>query len=114
MPPVIAVAATMVAGLMGASVFAAAFFMVVVTLAAVAYSAYAMATMEKPSTQSDVAGRLQTIRSSIQPHRMIYGKIMTGGVMVYAQVHSSSGLTDDERLALGFTKDNQGAWVSPR
>ena len=61
-----------------------------VTLAAVAYSAYMMATAEMPGMQSDANSRLQTVRSSVQPHRIIYGKCMTGGVLVYAQSHGDN------------------------
>ena len=63
--------------------------MAVVTLASVAYSAYMMATMDKPAG-ADANKRLQTIRSAVQPHRMVYGRCMTGGVLVYAQSHDST------------------------
>lgn len=83
MPPVIAVVVTIAATYGWAAAIVA-----VVTLASVAYSAYMMASMEKPSEQPDANKRLQTVRSSIQPHRVIYGECMTGGVLVYAQSHS--------------------------
>lgn len=83
MPPVVAVVVTLVATYGWVAVAAVA-----ITLASVAYSAYMMASMEKPNTQSDAQNRLQTVRSSIQPHRIIYGRCMAGGVLVYAQSHS--------------------------
>jgi hypothetical protein len=82
---------------------------VVVTLASVAYSAYMMATMETPSNKSDVASRLQTVRSSVQPHRIIYGECMTGGTLVYAQSHDTNPFEWAQKN--GYVQNNKGEWV---
>jgi hypothetical protein len=91
MPPLIAAIVTFIAV---ASWTTIAF--TVVTLAAVAYSAYMLSTLEKPG-QPDSVKRSQTVRSSVQPHRVIYGEVMTGGVLVYAQSHSIDPLTLEEK-----------------
>ena len=75
-----------------------------VTLASVAYSAYMMATMEAPN-QPDATKRLQTVRSSIQPHRVLYGECMTSGVLVYAQTHSINPAT-------GESEDGENKYIS--
>lgn len=64
--------------------------MAVVTLASVAYSAYMMANMKTPGSASDAATRMQTLRSAVQPHRVIYGLCKTGGVLVYAESHGEN------------------------
>ena len=93
MPPVVLA----VAAYFAVSTAMATFIIVsaVVTLASVAYSAYMMASMEKPK-QADAVSRQQTVRSSVQPHRVIYGEVMTGGVLVYAQSHSVDPITGVE------------------
>ncbi|MGD0586692.1 MAG: hypothetical protein ABSA86_13135, partial [Oryzomonas sp.] len=91
MPPVLLAAAAIVGSTslwVGAAVIVAA----AVTLSSVAYSAYMMASMHNPQ-QPDAATRLQTVRSSVQPHRCVYGECMTGGVLVYAVSHQTDPVT---------------------
>jgi hypothetical protein len=86
MPPLLLAAAAIV-GSTSLWVGAAVIIVGAVTLSSVAYSAYMMATMKTPGG-SDASTRLTTVRSAVQPHRMIYGECMTGGALVYAQSHS--------------------------
>jgi hypothetical protein len=64
---------------------------VVAVAISVAYSAYMMASMETPNYGSnELTDRSQTIRSSVQPHRMIYGEVVVGGVLVFGISHGEN------------------------
>jgi len=80
MPPVVAAIVTLV-GIYGFTAVAIG----VVMVAAIGYSAYAMATMpDMPGYSAETRGRTQVVRSAVTPHRIIYGEIMVSGPLVAA------------------------------
>jgi hypothetical protein len=85
-----------VAGLLVSAALFPIFAIGTVILGSVAYSSYMMSKLKKPGSASDSSTRLQTVRSAVQPHRVIYGTVKTGGVLVYAQSHG----TDNKYITL--------------
>ena len=86
----------------------------VIMAASIGFSAYQMTSMpDMPGYSSEVRGRAQVVRSAVTPRRIIYGKCMVSGPLAYAIVHDNPGMSDDEKLALGYIKDGPNSWIAP-
>lgn len=55
----------------------------VITLASIGMMAYTLSSMPSGFSQ-ELRNRMQVVRSSISPHRIIYGEVMVSGTLVYS------------------------------
>lgn len=107
MPPVVIAAAGAVAGSAIASAVTTSVLgaTLISTLVSSAISAVGSRLLSKsagggaPSFTSEASGRTQIIRSSVEPHKIIYGEVRTSGTLVFPE---TSG-TDNRFLHLVIT-----------
>lgn len=85
MPPVVAVAATAIAGITWASVATFALKTVISIGLSLAVSKLFGPSGKKPSLPDDAASIKEMIRSGVAPRRIIYGERLVGGTLVFAK-----------------------------